>query len=384
MSVITAVTSPDFASGAKSWILRYRAAGTGKPCKYGLGATRTVSLAEARDAAEAARKLLRSGLDPRAEARRQKVAAARLITFDKAAAAFIDSRRASWRNARHAEQWQTTLKSYASPVLGALPVSQIDTALVLRVLQPIWTSKTETASRVRGRIEQVLSWSKAHGYRSGENPATWRGHLDHLLPAPGKLRKVTHHAALPYDELAAFMQQLRARHGWAALALQFAILTATRTSETLQARWGEFDLDKAVWTIPGERMKGGREHRVPLSERAVTIVRELATVRHGGFIFPGHRHDAPLSRGALPRLLRRMRRGDLTTHGFRATFRTWCAEKTNFPRELCEAALAHVVGDKVEAAYQRGDLLDKRRQLMAAWAGFIEGHGERQNVVALR
>ena len=232
---------------------------------------------------------------------------------------------------KHAAQWQATLSTYASPVFGKLPVSAIDTGMVMRVLEPIWSSKNETAHRVRGRIESGLSWAKVRGYRSGENPAQWRNHLDHLLPAPSKVHKVEHHAALPYDEMPAFMRDLRERYGVAALALEFAILTATRTSETLNAAWTEFDLDNRLWTIPAERMKADREHRVPLCDRAVAIVQEMQTVRNGDFVFPGAKRGKPLSNMAMLTTLRRMERGDLTTHGFRATFKTWATEKTDLP-----------------------------------------------------
>ena len=275
------------------------------------------------------------------------------------------------------------MQTYASPHFGKLPVSAIDTGMVMRALEPIWTTKTETAGRVRGRIESVLSWAKVNGYRSGENPAQWRGHLDHLLPAQGKVRKVEHHAALPYIEMPAFMSDLRTRYGVAALALEFAILTATRTSETLNAAWSEFDIDNRVWTIPAERMKGGREHRVPLCDRAVAIVAEMQTIRRGDFVFPGAKRGRPLSNMSMLTVLGRMDRADLTVHGFRSTFRTWAAERTNYQREICEAALAHAIGDKTEAAYQRGDLLDKRRHLMEAWAAFIDSRVI-DNVVAIR
>ena len=301
----------------------------------------------------------------RAKQAEADIAAAKLITFDEAARQFIESHQAGWKSDKHAGQWQATLSTYASPVFGKLPVRAVDTGLVMRVLKPLWSTKTETATRVRGRIEAVLSWAKVYGYREGENPAQWRGHLDHLLPKRSKVAEVEHHAALAYDALPDFMRDLRERDGVAALALEFTILTASRTSETLNATWAEFD--NALWIVPAERMKGGREHRVPLCERAIAIVREMETVKRGDYVFPGARRGRPLSNMAMTLALRRMGRGDLTVHGFRSTFRTWSAERTNYPREVVEAALAHVIGDKTEAAYQRGDLLEKRRRLMDAW-----------------
>ena len=248
----------------------------------------------------------------------------------------------------------------------------IDTGLVLKVLEPIWTKKPETAGRVRGRIEAVLDWAKVRGYRAGENPARWKGHLDHLLPARGKVRRVEHHAALPYGELPGFLVALREQEGVAARALESTILTAARTGETMFARWTELDLLDNTWTIPAGRMKAGREHRVPLSACALAILEEMQAHRHGdgGFVFPGGREGKPLSNMAFLMLLRRMKRDDLTAHGFRATFKTWASERTSFPNEIVEAALAHVVGSKVEQAYRRGDMFEKRRRLMQQWATF--------------
>jgi integrase len=372
--------------GSKSWLFKHQV--NGKARKYGLGPVHTVSLSDARQRAEAVRRLLLDGIDPkearRAEEEAAAIAEARSISFDSAVAQYIESHKAGWKSDKHAKQWQATLTAYASPVFGKLPVSAVDTGLVMRVLQPIWSTKTETASRVRGRIESVLSWAKVQGYRSGENPALWRGHLDHLLPARRKVRKVTHHAALPCAELPAFMRALRRRYGIAALALEFAILTATRTSETLNAAWAEFDLAHKLWIIPAKRMKADSEHRVPLCDRAIAIVEEMKTVRSGDYVFPGAKRRRPLSNMAMLVTLRRMERGDLTTHGFRATFKTWAAEKTSFQREVIEAALAHVIGDKTEAAYQRDDLLDKRRRLMEAWVAYCDSRVTSGQVVALR
>ena len=287
------------------------------------------------------------------------------MTFDASRDAYIAAHKSSWRNAKHQAQWLSTLNKYASPTFGNLPVQSIDVALVMKVLEPIWSRKTETAGRLRGRIERILDWAKARGFRSGENPARWRGHLDHLLPARPKIRNIRHHAALRFDEIAAFMTELRKGDGVATSALEFVILTAARTGEVLGAAWSEIDLRARTWTIPAYRMKGYREHRVPLSSDAIKVLERMQALRSGDFVFSGHRQNKPLSNMALLMVLRRMGRGDLTTHGFRSSFRTWAAERTAFPREVVEAALAHVIGDKVEAAYQRGDLFDKRRRLMA-------------------
>lgn len=257
---------------------------------------------------------------------------------------------------------------YAYPIMGDLPVAAIDTSLVLKTIEPIWSVKPETASRLRGRIEAVLDWAGARGFRHGENPARWRGHLDKLLPASGKLRRVKHHAALPFSDIPIFMVDLRTREGLSARALEFAILTATRTGETVNARWNEIDTTAKIWTIPAERMKAGRRHRVPLSARALQILEELP--RNGDFVFIGVHADRPLSNMSLLSTLRRMGRGDLTTHGFRSTFRDWCAERTAYARDVAEMALAHAIKDQTEAAYRRGDLFEKRRRLMSEWAKY--------------
>jgi integrase len=276
------------------------------------------------------------------------------------------------------------LKTYVSPVFGSFPVQSIDVALVMKALEPIWTSKPETAGRVRGRIERVLDWATVHGLREGDNPARWRGHLDKLLPSRAKVRKVKHHTALPYAEVGVFMAELRPREGIAARALELLILTAARTSEVLGAQWEEVDLDARIWTVPGERMKGGREHRIPLSDAALAVVQGMQAVRQNDLVFPGARDRKPLSNMALLSVLRRMGRGELTAHGFRSTFRDWAAERTNFSPEVVEMALAHVVSDKVEAAYRRGDLFEKRRRLMEAWAGFCAKLGRAGGAVAQR
>ena len=272
-------------------------------------------------------------------------------------------------DAKHGNQWRNTLATYVYPLIGALSVQQIDAGLVVRVLEPIWTTKAETAGRVRQRIEAVLDSATARGHRSGENPARWRGHLENLLPALSKVKRVQHHPALPYTEIGAFMAELRQQAGLVARAMELLILTATRTSEAIAARWSEIDLEQKIWTIPAERIKAGREHRIPLSPAAVALLRQLAETKVNEFVFPG-RPGKPLSNGALLALLRRMTGSDLTTHGFRSTFRDWAAEQTNFPRDVAEMALSHAIGDKVEAAYRRGDLLEKRRRMMEAWAAF--------------
>jgi integrase len=276
--------------------------------------------------------------------------------------------RPSWRNSKHAEQWVMTLRDYSAP-LRRLPVDKIATDDVLSVLKPLWNEKPETASRVRGRIERVLDAAKAQGLRSGENPARWRGHLDQLLPKRQKLTR-GHHAAMSYADVPAFMVDLQSRQATAAVALEFAILTAARSGEVLGARWDEFDLERAVWTVPAERMKAGREHRVPLSRRALKIVKAMHDARDGDFVFPGQKSGKPLSVMALEMVLRRMKIENATVHGFRSAFRDWAAECTNFPNEVCEAALAHVIENKAEAAYRRGDLFDKRRKVMETWATY--------------
>jgi integrase len=320
--------------------------------------------------------LLMEGIDP-IEARNAtrhaaNVAATKTSTLDECAEAYIAAHQSGWRNAKHADQWKSTLKTYVSPVFGSLPVDAVDTDLVMKALGSIWTKKPETATRLRGRIESVLDWAKVRGLRTGENPARWRGHLDKLLPRRSKVATVVHHPALPYSQMAEFMTALRKEKGIAALALEFAILTAARTGEVIGAQWSEVDLNSAIWTVPASRMKARREHRVPLSARCMEIVTELQKMRGSEYLFPGGRKGKPLSNMALLAVLRRMKRSDLTAHGFRSTFRDWAAEQTNYPREVAEMALAHTVGDKVEAAYRRGDMFEKRRHMMEAWRRFCD------------
>lgn len=340
----------------------------------GLGAVSVVSLAEARDTALDLRRQIHRGTDP-LEARRLGVEQARrevanAQTFKDCAEAYVAAHKAGWRNEKHGAQWEATLATYAYPVIGTSPVQDIGTAAVMRVLDPIWSVKPETAKRLRGRIESVLDWAAVREFRRGENPARWRGHLDKLLPAPSKVRQVEHHPALPFAEIADFMTSLRGQRGVAASALEFAIFTAARTSETIEAEWREIDFEKKLWTIPGERMKAGKQHRVPLSDAAIAVLRQMEKIRESGFVFPGAKRNRPLSNMSLLQLLKRMGRSDITVHGFRATFRSWCSECTDFPSELAEMALAHAIRDKVEAAYRRGDLLERRYELMAQWAAY--------------
>ena len=371
--------------GAKSWCLRYML--DGKAREMGLGGLAKVGLADARKRAAAQRLLLVDKIDPlkkrEAENSAKEIEAARSITFERCAKAYIDSHAAGWRNAKHAQQWTNTLAAYVYPTFGSVAVADVDVAMIMKALEPIWAAKPETAGRVRGRIEAVLDWAKARGFREGENPARWRGHLSNLLPARTNVRAVKHHVALPYPEIGVFMADLRSREGAAAAALEFLILTAARTGEAIGARRSEIDFHARMWTVPAERMKAKREHRVPLSSAAMNVL-ERAKVEGDEFLFPGTKAGQGLSNMALLKVLERMNRGDLTVHGFRATFKTWATECSNFPRELVETALAHVLEDKTEAAYQRGDILEKRRRLMGAWAEFCAKHAPVATVVNLR
>lgn len=374
------------ASGAKSWVFRFKE--SGRLREMGLGPTHTVSLAEARQKALECRKARLDGRDP-IEARKQermqtKFDVAKTITFAACAERYIASHKAGWRNSKHAAQWPATLATYVYPVFGSLPVQAVDVGLVMKAIEPIWVQKPETAGRVRGRIENVLDWATARGYRQGENPARWRGHLENLLPKKAKVRRVEHHAALPYAEIAAFIAELRRQEGVAARALEFAILTAARTGEVIGAKWDEIDLGERLWTVPAERMKAGKEHRVPLSDAALAILEDLRKVQRDNFVFPGGKVGRPISNMAMLMLLRRMGRGDLTAHGFRSSFRDWAAERTTFPTAVAEMALAHTVSDKVEAAYRRGDLFQKRRQLSDAWAKYCAAAPAAGQVVPIR
>ena len=382
-------------SGSKSWVFKYERTlrdGNGqskrKETMMGLGGLATFGLAEARERARLLRQQIKDGIDPLAAKRTAKaereLAAAKALTFSEAAQQYFDQHESKWRNAKHRAQFIATLRDYAFPVIGSLPVAAVDTGLVLKVLEqkvaaergypagPLWQARPETASRLRGRIESVLGWATVRGYRQGDNPARWRRHLSEALPARNGIAKVEHHAALPYVELPAFMAELRQREGVAAQALEFTILTAARTGEVIGARWDEIDLKAGVWTVPAGRMKAGKEHRIPLAPRAVELLKNLYREDGNDFLFIGSQAGSGLSNMAMTTVLRRMGRGDITVHGFRSCFRDWAAERTNFPRDVAEMALAHVVGDKVEAAYRRGDLFAKRKALMEAWAKYCE------------
>ena len=373
------------AAGTKSWIYRFTL--DGRPREMGLGPLNAISLAEARKRAAECRRMRHDGIDPieaRGAQRDQKrLEGARSMTFDVCAEAYIDAHKASWKNGKHAEQWRSSLRNYASPVFGSSPVQAIDLALVMKALEPIWQTKSETASRLRGRIKSVLDWATVRGYRKGENPARWRSHLDKLLPTRAKIQKIKHYPALPYDEIGAFMEALRGQEGVAARALEFLVLTAARTGEIIGARWDEVDLKDKIWVVPGARMKAGREHRVPLSGAALAILKQMNDIRESDFVFPGGKKGKPLSNMAMLAVLKRMGRNDLTAHGFRSTFRDWAAERTNFPREVVEMALAHTIENRVEAAYRRGDLFQKRRQLMEKWARYCGTTRAQADVVSI-
>lgn len=357
-------------TGGRTWILRTTVAG--KRRDIGLGGFPTVTLAGARLAARSTREKIKQGIDPVDEAKavRGALAASRAseMTFADAAKAFISAKEAEWSNLKHAAQWRNTISTYAEPIIGKVYVRDIETSHIAKVLEPIWMTKNETASRLRGRIESILDWSTVRGYRKGDNPARWRGHLDHILAKPSKVQKVEHHAALPNSEIGTFMEQLRRQEGMGARALEFAILTAMRSGEVRGATWDEINLEQNVWTIPGERMKAKREHRVPLSDAALTLLRALPRFGDSKLLFPNNKGDI-LSDMTLTAVLRRMST-PVTAHGFRSTFRDWAAERTNYPREVAEMALAHTLESKVEAAYLRTDMFEKRRRMMRDWAKF--------------
>ncbi len=361
-------------SGSKSWLFIYKRRGTGTTPEMGLGSLNNLPLKDAREKAAGLRQLLYQGIDPlearNTDAIETALDKARSVTFNSAAKLCIAAKRPDWKNAKHAAQWTNTLATYAAPFIGEMGVQQIDTASILAVLEPVWNSKPETAARLRARMEAVLDWAKARDYRHGENPARWRGHLDSLLPTLKKKQRVKHHAALPYDDVPAFMRQLRQQKGTGAEALQFTILTAARTGEVLGAGVQEFDLKIGLWTIPASRMKAGIEHSVPLAPPAIELVRAQPK---GPYLFAGLKPGHPMSNMAMAKVLKRMNRGDITVHGFRSSFRDWAAEKTAYQNFIVEKALAHVVGNAVEAAYRRGELLEKRRALMMDWAQFATG-----------
>jgi integrase len=364
----------------RSWIFRFKLSGK-KERDMGLGSLDAIGLAKARELSMDYRELVATGFDPierRKEARANMAATIPVPSFDEVAKSYISAHRPGWRNPVHSKQWETTLKAYASPVIGKLPVNVITTELVMKVLEPIWNEKTDTAKRVRGRIEAVLNYATVRKFRHGDNPARWNGYLSELLARPSRVAPVEHHAALDYRSMGAFMAALREREGVGALALQFTVLTCARTAETLGATWDEIDLNEKVWIVPGARIKAGIEHRVPLSKAALTVLHETRSITEkiGGpvmaskLVFPNDRTGGRLSSNALLAVLKRMKRSDVTTHGFRSAFRDWVGEDTNFSNDAAELALAHKVPDKVEAAYRRGSMFVKRRQLMEAWSAY--------------
>lgn len=354
-------------SGSKSWTLR---ATVGKKRRdIGLGAFPGVTLAKARERAREARDLIWQGIDPiehRRALRAGLVASQDRMTFETATRAFLVNKEHEWRNPKHRAQWFNTLETYAFPTLAKMPVADIELSHIEEVLRPIWTTKTETAKRVRGRIESVLSWATVSGHREGDNPARWRGNLDAVLAKPGKVAKVVHHRAIPWEQIGAFMAGLSEREGIAARALEFLILTAARSGEVRLATWEEIDLEGRCWAIPAERMKAGREHRVPLSDTAVALLQALPRMAESPFVFAAPRGGA-LSDMSISAVCRRMK-VEAVPHGFRSTFRDWASEATNYPREVAEMALAHTIPNATEAAYRRGDLFAKRAQMMTAWA----------------
>jgi integrase len=383
------------ASGTKSWIYRFTTGG--RAHDMGIGSLNDFTLAEARQRAKECRQQRAEGVDPiearRAVAIHKRLEGAKVINFKDCAEKYMAAHEGGWKNDKHRDQWHSTLESYAYPIVGALSVTTIDTALVMKVLEQdvpgaaggavvtLWAARPETAGRLRGRIEVILDWATAREFRAGENPARWKGHLDKLLPRR-KLRDVKHHAALPFGDLPAFMGELRERSGTACQALEVTILTALRTGEVIGARRSEFDLAAKIWTVPGSRMKGGRDHRVPLCDRVLEIFAGVPP--EDEFLFQGGRAGRPLSNMAMLSLLDRMGRSDLTVHGFRSTFRDWASERTNFQNHVVEMALAHAIGDKVEAAYRRGDLFEKRRRLMDAWASYANGPAEQSRLLQFK
>ncbi|MDZ7594424.1 MAG: integrase arm-type DNA-binding domain-containing protein [Thiobacillus sp.] len=381
-------------SGAKSWIYRFQI--NGRRREMGLGSLGHVAAKEARRRAAEARSMVHNKVDPLEHRKQQAQAgavraaevAAGAITFKKVSLEYIEANRAGWKKDKHANQWLSSLSSHAYPVMGETPVGEIDTAIVLEVLNPIWLTKTETAKRLRGRIEQILSYAKVKGYRQGENSAAWRGHLENVLPQPGKIAPVIPQPALPYDRMSEFTGMLRQREGVSVLCLEFVTLTACRSGEALQAKWSEIDEEKRVWIIPADRMKVNREHRVPLSDSALAVLAKAKEICQGEYIFPGVRSGKPMTDMSLSMLVRRMNEsrakqglekwvdkrsgGEIVPHGLRSSFRDWAAEATHYPGEMAEMALSHTVGNKVEAAYRRGDMFEKRRQMMADWAAWCE------------
>lgn len=351
-------------TGAAYWIYRYMKAG--RSHELSLGPIYTKSLAEARAEASAMKVAKYNGADPIFD-RKKRLG---IPTFKEVATSYIETHKAGWRNHKHAAQWTSTLSAYAYPTIGTTTVDQIDTTHILSILKPIWVEKTETAMRVRQRVEAILDFSTAHGDRQGDNPARWKGHLDHLLPAPNRVQVKSHFASLPWAEMGSFMKSLQEMEGVSARALEFVILTVARSGEVRGMPWSEVDLKSGLWIVPAGRMKAKREHRIPLSKQAIRLLRNLPRVPGSDLVFNGARPGQPLSDMSLTAVLRRMKRDDLTVHGFRSSFRDWAAETTDYPREVAEAALAHTIESKVEAAYRRGDLLTKRKKMMQDWANF--------------
>ena len=369
----------------KSWLFRYSR--FGKDTWLGLGPYPDVSLSDARDLATRERKKKWQGIDPLTDKHARRLAACtahdNMLTFAECAEQYVDSQAPGWSNPKHIEQWRSTLTKFAGPVIGHLPVDQVDTPLILRCLEPIWTTRTETASRLRGRIESVLDWSAVRGYRKGNNPARWCGHLDKLLPRPTRVARIKHHAALPFIEVGQFMQQPHKDTGVASWALEFLILTAAHTNEVILARWSEINLATKIWVVPAEHMKAKRKHRVPLSAAAIATL-EAVKGLDNTYVFPGHKRDSHLSSAAMLQVLRRLDRANITVHGFRSTFRDWCAESTNYPAYVAEMALAPALQDKTEAAYRRGDLFNKRTRLMTDWARFCNKPKAPATVIPIR
>lgn len=369
----------------KSWLFRYTISGRAR--QMGLGAVAAITLVEAREKAQVASRLLDDGQDPIETIRTQRALrrheAAGRLTFRECGDKYIEAHENTWRNPKHRAQWKATLEAYAYPAAGELPVDSVDKTVVLKILEPIWATKAETATRLRGRIERILDWAKARDLRAGENPARWKGHLDKLLPARSRVRTVRHHPALPFARMPAFMSELRGRDSISARALEITALTALRTSEVIRAQWPEIDLPAKIWTVPPDRMKGGREHRVPLSGRAVELLEALPRERGNDYVFIGASSGKPLSDMAMLELMRGMAPG-YVPHGLRSTFRDWAAETTNYPNHVVEMALAHVIGDDVEAAYRRGDLFEKRRRLMRDWAAYCGGTLRAASVVPMK
>ncbi|AUX78117.1 tyrosine-type recombinase/integrase [Sinorhizobium fredii] len=381
-------------TGTKSWLLRYEL--NGRERFHGLGSLDDFSLKEARERARAARQKIADGIDPidvkRAERAARAVEAAKAVTFEEAARQYFDQNEPRWRNRKAAAQFLSTMEDYVFPVFGKVSIAQVDTGLVLKALErehpnrpgkSVWMAIPETANRIRGRIENVLDWATTRGYRDGENPARWRGHLQNVLPARGKIQRVEHHPAMPYSKLPTFMAQLAKREGVAAKALEFTILTAARTGEVIGATWDEIDLDGKVWTVPAGRMKASKEHRVPLSDRAALILNSLPREKDNPFVFIGARSSG-LSNMAMAAVLKRLDRNDVTVHGFRSTFRDWAAELTSYANHIVEQALAHTIGNAVERAYRRGDLFEKRVRLMTDWSRFCANPAPVGKVVPMR